>query len=162
MKEKAMTGSREIGQLVVLLLEDASELFHAEFAASDLQHRADQAAHHPAQKSVGFYTINKALFVFFPNAFDNGTEEGFYLGIALGECGEILVGRDKGGSGGQFAAVKGIGIEPGAIREEGILDPIYVVPVFPAGGIEPTVGLRSDAMEFAKNDVRWQDRVDII
>ena len=94
-----MTGRREVGQLVVLLVQDAVELFDAEFAASDLHHGADQAAYHTAEETVGFYPIDKTLFVLLPAAFVYGAVEGLYLGVAFGEGGKILVRRDEGGGG---------------------------------------------------------------
>jgi len=162
MKKKTMAGRGEVGQLVVTLFEDAGEFFYAEFSAPDLHHGADETAHHSPQKPVCPDTINKALFVLFPGAFQDGAEEGLYLAVAFSESGKILVSGDEGGGSPELVAVEGIGIEPGAVGEEGVLDPIDIVPVLPAGGVEPAVGVGGYGVDIVQDDVGGKDGVDII
>jgi len=162
MKKKAVAGRGEVGQLVVAPFEDAGEGFDAEFSPSDLHHGSDKPPHHSPQKPVGPDTIDKALFVLFPGAFEDCAKEGFYLAVALGESGEILEGGNEGGGRPELVPVDGIGIEPGAIGEEGVLDPINIVPILPAKGVKTTVGVGSYGVDIIQDDVGRKDGVDII
>ena len=162
MQKKTMTGRREIRKPIVFLPDHIGEVFNAELASSDLQHRTHQSAHHSAQKPIGFDMINQSRFFLFPNAFIDRAKEGFDLGIPFRERGEILEVGDEGCGRLEFIPIECIRVEPGAICYEGVLLPVQVIPVFPAEGVVAAVGVGRHGVDALKNDVGGEDGVDVV
>src|ERR1700722_18705909 len=103
-----MTRRREVSQPGIFLAQYPGEIIHADPAPSYLQHRTYQSTHHSTQKTIGFYPINKTLFLFPPLTLQDRTNKGLDLHVSLGKRSEILKFRDQGGSGLQFVPVEGI------------------------------------------------------
>lgn len=141
-KEEAMARRRKIRFLVVFTLEDLFELGNADLPPAYLQHGAHQSPYHTPQKTVGDDPVYQAVILFFPAAVLDGAQESFYLGIPLGKSRKILMPEHPVGSHLQFAPVQGIRIEPGPVCQKGILHPVEVIPVFPADGVKPAMGVR--------------------
>lgn len=147
---------------VVLPADHFGEVFDAELASSHLQHRTHQSAHHSAQKTIGLDMINQPRFFLFPDALIDRAKEGFDLGTSFGKRREIMKFGDKGRGCPELVLIECIGVEPGAIRDEGVLLPVEIIPVFPAEGIVPAVGVGRHEVDIFEDDILRKDGVDIV
>jgi len=161
-KEKTMTRRRKIRVPVIFLPDHLREIFDAEFTPSHLQHRTHQSAHHSAQKTIGFDAINQSCFLLIPGALIDRAKEGFDLGIPLRKRGEIMEFGEEGRGRLELIPIECIRVEPGAIRHEGILFSVQVIPVFPAEGVVTAVGVGRHGADAFQDDIRGEDGVDVV
>ena len=162
LKKKTMTRRRKIRVSVIFLPDHLSEIFDAELTPSHLQHRTHQSAYHSAQKTIGFDLIDQPRFFFFPGALLDRAKEGFDLGIPLRKRGEIMEFGDEGRSRPELVPIEGIWVEPGAIRHEGILFSVQIIPVFPAKGVVTAVGVGRHGADAFQDDIRGKDGIDVV
>ena len=157
-----MAWSRKVCELIVPFSQDITKFCYTDPTPAHPQHCADQSAHHSAQKTIGCYAIYQTLFFLFPLTGEDGAKKGFDLRISLGKGGEILERWNQRSSSGHQLHIQRVREEIGPVCEKWILLPIHIIPVLPADGIEPAVGVWRHRIYLPEHDVRGQDRIDIV
>lgn len=153
---------RKIGAGTIARLNHTTKLRQIHPAPAHPKHGARQCPHHPPQKTVPPYHINRPVVCGLPATFQQHTVEGLHLCIPLAETGEVCVLQQHIRSLRHQRNIKRIGEKISPVDQERLLPPANMIPVRPAHRIKAAMGGISYPPQAFDRQVIRQHRIQVV
>lgn len=157
-----MRRNRETRFPAVFGFDNSGKVFHWYPMTAKLQHSSRQCPDHPPQKPICLHPVNQAITFPVPFTMHYLANKGFHLRVALGKRGKILVTLYPLSRLLHDLQVELIGKIKSPFPQKRILFLVYIIPVFPARGIEPAMSRWLNLSNRMNNNVLWQNGVDLV